>query len=56
MLVKPAVYPWDKVKRSLHNQNEDYLDNKIVNDNSRQQLYNAVESLMDRYTKEFFFL
>ncbi len=50
MLVKPAQYPWEKVKRSLHNQKADFLNNKTtrVIDNTRQLVYNAVEMLMDR--------
>ncbi|KAJ6635896.1 hypothetical protein Bhyg_14482 [Pseudolycoriella hygida] len=48
MLAKPARYPWDKVKRSLHNQKRNYSDNKSVVDNTRQLMYNAVEMLMDR--------
>lgn len=50
MLIKPAQYPWQQVKRSLQNQIEDYLDNKTkAIDNTRQLIYNAVEILMDRY-------
>lgn len=49
MLVKPATYPWAKVKRSLHNQNEAFLDNKTMGpDNTRQLVYNVVEILIDR--------
>ncbi|XP_037025433.1 uncharacterized protein LOC119066838 [Bradysia coprophila] len=49
MLVRPAQYPWEKVKRSLHNQKEEFLDRKeVVPDNTRQLMYNAVEILMDR--------
>lgn len=49
MLAKPAQYPWQKLKRSLHNQKEVYSDTKDpVPDNTRQLLYNAVETLMDR--------
>lgn len=50
MLIKPAQYPWQKVKRSLQKQKEVYLDNKTkAIDNTRQLIYNAVEILMDRY-------
>lgn len=49
MLVKPAQYPWEKVKRSLHNQKQNYLENKwAAPDNTRQLLYDAVETLFNR--------